>query len=131
MRVTPKNIAFMCAVACIRTAEYARNCEASERFLPKMRDSNLSKPWAALEEYGEGKVSTTQNCDTMSMGKHHLFEFYANALNAMISIKVVSSQGFENSCQGASQPPRTPRGERKIKKRKKMKVSRDLHTRGA
>ena len=131
MRVAPENIAFMCAVACIRTAEYARNCEASERFLPKMRDSNLSKPWAALEEYGEGKVSTTQNCDTMSMGKHHLFEIYANALNAMISIKVVSSQGFENSCQGASQPPRPPRGERKIKKRKKMKVSRDLATRGA
>ena len=93
MRVAPENIAFMCVVACILTAEYARNCEASERFLAKMRASNFSKPWAALEEYGEGKVSTTQNCDTMSMRKHHLFGFYANALNAMISIKVVYSQG--------------------------------------
>ena len=43
MRVAPENIAFMCAVACIRTAEYARNCEASERFLAKMRSSNFDK----------------------------------------------------------------------------------------
>ena len=43
MRVAPENIAFMCAVACIRTAEYARNCEASEEILAKMRSSNFDK----------------------------------------------------------------------------------------
>ncbi len=75
MRVAPENIAFMCV---FETAEYARNGEASERLPAKMRASNFSKPWAALEKYGEGKVSTTQNFDTMSMRKHHLFGFYAN-----------------------------------------------------
>ena len=94
LNVEPKSIAFMCVVASILTAEYSRNCAASIRFLKAQQKCKFLKPRSALDEYGDGKVSTTTNCDTMSLRKHHLYGFYVNALHAMLSEQVALETGI-------------------------------------
>ena len=70
-----QNISFLCLVASILTAEYARNCKAGEKFMASQSESNDLTPHRSLDAYGEGNVSTTKNLDTLSLRKCHLYGF--------------------------------------------------------
>ena len=71
-----QNISFLCLVASILTAEYARNCKAGKKFMTSQSESKYLTPRCSLNNaYGEGNVSTTKNLDTLTLRKCHLYGF--------------------------------------------------------
>ena len=86
--------ALYCAIVAILTAEHSRNVQGSLEFLSGVRANEFKRPRAALSAYGSGKVSTTMNRDTMCLTKVHLFGFYSNALNTLMSAQVSLSTGI-------------------------------------
>ena len=92
--MSPQNISFLCLVASILTAEYARNCKAGEKFMASQSESNDLTPHRSLDAYGEGNVSTTKNLDTLTLRTPHLYGFYMNALHSMMCRKVTLRGGI-------------------------------------